>query len=302
MPSATAPEPTRLDPTRSVFDMYRESSERLFDFVPSLEMFAPDDESREIARLMHESMRARAGVVREWLMSPLWLSGLASPSDLSDRFSALIEKDRQLGEAWTEYFRVQGQRQNGLAREAVDVAGQSLRRVQEANESAADTSLENIRKASLASHTANNAATEVAEQAVTGTTSAGVATVSAATETLELMREAAEETAKTGLIASGLNIKGNTNREGEKVFHVPGQSSYDRLQTDTLFPSQSAAIEAGYRISRSTGGPQIKGNIGRDGSRVYHKPGQANYDRVEPEALFATEEEAVDEGFRPAQR
>jgi len=46
----------------------------------------------------------------------------------------------------------------------------------------------------------------------------------------------------------------------------------------------------------------IKGKIGRKGTRIYHMPGQANYDRFEADALFATEEEARAAGFRPAQR
>jgi oligopeptide/dipeptide ABC transporter ATP-binding protein len=38
------------------------------------------------------------------------------------------------------------------------------------------------------------------------------------------------------------------------------------------------------------------------GERVYHKPGEANYEVVTPEATFATEEEAQAAGYRAAQR
>jgi hypothetical protein len=98
-----------------------------------------------------------------------------------------------------------------------------------------------------------------------------------------------------------LPIKGNSSG-GEKIFHVPGQSSYEQTQGQEQFATQSDAIAAGYRISRAPGGPAIKGNIGRDGERIYHMPGQANYDRVEAEALFETEAQAQAEGFRPAGR
>ncbi len=41
----------------------------------------------------------------------------------------------------------------------------------------------------------------------------------------------------------------------------------------------------------------VKGNLP---SRVYHVPGQPNYDRVIPEVCFANEEAASDGGFRPS--
>jgi len=41
----------------------------------------------------------------------------------------------------------------------------------------------------------------------------------------------------------------------------------------------------------------VKGNLP---SRVFHAPGQANYDRVIPEVCFASEEAALDGGFRPS--
>ena len=50
----------------------------------------------------------------------------------------------------------------------------------------------------------------------------------------------------------------------------------------------------------------IKGNISASGEKIYHVPGQANYNRTlidkEGEAFFCTETEAVEAGFRKAQR
>ena len=41
----------------------------------------------------------------------------------------------------------------------------------------------------------------------------------------------------------------------------------------------------------------IKGNIGRNG-KIYHMPGQKYYDKTNPEAIFCSEEEAQNAGFR----
>lgn len=50
----------------------------------------------------------------------------------------------------------------------------------------------------------------------------------------------------------------------------------------------------------------IKGNISSSGEKIYHVQGQANYERTlidkEGESFFCTEEEAVEAGFRKAQR
>lgn len=49
-----------------------------------------------------------------------------------------------------------------------------------------------------------------------------------------------------------------------------------------------------------------KGNISATGEKIYHCPGQANYNNVkidkDGEAIFATEQEAIDAGFRKALR
>ena len=42
--------------------------------------------------------------------------------------------------------------------------------------------------------------------------------------------------------------------------------------------------------------------VARDGQKIYHVPGQANYDRFEPDALFETEAEAQAAGYRASQR
>lgn len=54
--------------------------------------------------------------------------------------------------------------------------------------------------------------------------------------------------------------------------------------------------------ARDTDDCDIKGNINRDGEKIYHVPGGASYERTIPEAMFCTEEEAREAGFRSAAR
>jgi phosphatidylserine/phosphatidylglycerophosphate/cardiolipin synthase-like enzyme len=60
-------------------------------------------------------------------------------------------------------------------------------------------------------------------------------------------------------------------------------------------------------ISKKEGEGLIKGNVGRDGKKVYHLPGSPYYDRTqivpdEGERYFCTEDEARTAGWRPAGR
>ena len=45
---------------------------------------------------------------------------------------------------------------------------------------------------------------------------------------------------------------------------------------------------------------RIKGNVNSSGEKIFHLPGDRNYDQVDPEERFATEEEAIAAGFRRA--
>lgn len=42
-------------------------------------------------------------------------------------------------------------------------------------------------------------------------------------------------------------VKGNINRTGEHIYHVPGDSSYSRTKPEQCFASASVAVTAGYR-------------------------------------------------------
>ena len=49
----------------------------------------------------------------------------------------------------------------------------------------------------------------------------------------------------------GCAIKGNRNRRGEWIYHLPGRPYYDRTRAEELFCTESAARAAGYRRSRA---------------------------------------------------
>lgn len=47
--------------------------------------------------------------------------------------------------------------------------------------------------------------------------------------------------------AGACNIKGNRNRRGEWIYHVPGMPYYERTRAEDIFCSEAAAQAAGYR-------------------------------------------------------
>ncbi|TWT04826.1 thermonuclease family protein [Planomicrobium sp. CPCC 101079] len=50
----------------------------------------------------------------------------------------------------------------------------------------------------------------------------------------------------------------------------------------------------------SSGKCDIKGNINRNGNKIYHLPGSGSYEQTNPEEWFCSEQEARDAGFRSA--
>ncbi|MCL4853617.1 MAG: hypothetical protein KJZ78_19860, partial [Bryobacteraceae bacterium] len=71
--------------------------------------------------------------------------------------------------------------------------------------------------------------------------------------------------------------------------------------TPTLTPDNVPPASAGDRKCR------IKGNISANGERIFHAPGQQNYDRTRineaaGERWFCTEEDAIQAGWRKAKR
>jgi len=59
---------------------------------------------------------------------------------------------------------------------------------------------------------------------------------------------------------------------------------------------------AAFQRSHTPGGGTIKGKLNHKSERIYHLPGQMNYDRLKADTWFETEEQARGSGFRRAKR
>jgi micrococcal nuclease len=70
--------------------------------------------------------------------------------------------------------------------------------------------------------------------------------------------------------------------------------------TDTGFNSnvQTQAAYSAQTHKSSCTKPSIKGNITRNGEKIYHTPDSPQYDATKPEKMFCTEEDAIKAGFR----
>lgn len=59
-----------------------------------------------------------------------------------------------------------------------------------------------------------------------------------------------KQTAQAETQPEGKLIKGNINAKGEKIYHVPGSSNYDRTQPEEWFATEEEAQAAGYRAPK----------------------------------------------------
>ncbi len=178
---------------------------------------------------------AQAAVAGEWLRAPLWLTGAASPVDLQARYVRLFEAQRELVQAyidaalgWQRVMTGAAEQVADVAREATDAQKRTARRVandaREAQPATADTTRN-------AAETVRETAGRAAEQAQ--------AVVNHAREVAKEAADQAEPAQRP--------VKGNINREGERIYHIPGQANYDRIDADMLFESEEQAQAAGFR-------------------------------------------------------
>ena len=242
-----------------------------------------------------EVTNAQIAVAGELMRAPLWLTGAASPADLQARYFRLFEAYRELARVYIDStlgfqraFTGATERATETAREIVDSQVQTARRVANDARVAQDAAVDATRTTAEAARATTERAVEQARETTT--------------RVVEQAREVAEEAAERAELAQR-PIKANVSSRGEKIYHLPGQASYERTQAEETFATEAEAQAAGYRRAESRGGGRIKGKITRDGEKIYHLPGQVNYDRIdEADALFETEEDAQAAGFRAAQR
>jgi hypothetical protein len=126
-----------------------------------------------------------------------------------------------------------------------------------------------------------------------------------------LRRAAADTVERT--IAASANATQNSATVARSAIDAAGAQAEaaSRATANNATHAASAAVDQAIRIAEAAqsvtpksarGSGTIKGKIGRDGSRIYHMPGQANYDRFDADLLFESEAEAQAAGFRASQR
>jgi hypothetical protein len=245
---------------------------------------------RRIAEETREVTNAQIGVASEWLRVPFWFTGAASPSSLQDSYGRLMQAYNRLFTAYMEAARP--------VREATERAVDTASKV-------AEEQVETGREVAREVNKANAATASAAVEATTnGATRIGRNAADAVDQAIEVAEKATNRAASqaTATAVPAQVIKGHVSSSGEKIYHLPGQSSYERTQADETFATEEEAQRAGYRRAETPGGGKIKGKISREGEKIYHVPGQANYDRFDADMLFESEEAALAAGFRPAQR
>jgi len=84
-------------------------------------------------------------------------------------------------------------------------------------------------------------------------------------------------------------------------------SAEEALPGTTYRPAQSAAVVAVDGLTATEGSScpylhPVKGNINREGRRIFHVAGQKYYEQTKPEKCFSSPEAALAEGFRASLR
>lgn len=273
---------------RALFDGYQENWKRWLGLTTGLSGGGrPDGIVERIVDGTREVAEAQLAVAGEWLRAPLWLTGAAPLDGLQERYQRLFEARRSLVLTYVDAITGWQQRAAETVQDVAETTAEAVEVATERGRAAAratrDTVLNGTREV-----------VETVEQVSAETTRAASEVVSATANAAEQIAEQRQDEA--------LPIKANVNAHGERIYHLPGQPNYTQVVAEERFTTEAEAQAAGYRRAQTPGGGKIKGKVNREGEQIYHLPGQANYDRLEPDMLFETEDEARAAGFRPAQR
>lgn len=271
------------------------------------------DTVTRITRGTREVTSAQAAITAGWLRAPLWITGNGSPVELQDRYFRLFEAQRDLARAYVDAaLGVQrallqaGERTAESAREVIDSQTQTARRVANDTRDAQQAAVESTRRTTTELRDTVRETSQAVTNNVRNIAEAGREATREAADNIrtaaDSVRETTERVTEPSHNGQGRTVKAHTNSRNERIYYIPGQANYDRLEAEETFASEEEAQAAGYRRSMARGGGTIKGNINAKGEKIYHLPGQANYDRIDAEALFENEEQAQAAGFRPAQR
>jgi hypothetical protein len=233
---------------------------------------------------------AQMTVASEWLRLPVAFTQNADVSSLQTSVMRLFEAYNKLIAAYVSAA--------APARDAM------LRSAEQATEAASDVAqdqAQTAREVTKSATRAQQATTEAVNGAITRGSRAAANAAERSTDTASRTANTSERETR-GYADTDRAIKGQAGANGEKVYYVPGQSGYERAEASEAFATEEEAQAAGYRRAENSGGGHIKGNVSREGERIYHLPGQANYDRVDADMLFESEEQARSAGYRPSQR
>ena len=285
------------DTARALTEGYGDNWRRTADlFASNMRRGAHTDSMRQSFERVTASggdlLRARAAVNGEWLRAPFWITGAASPSDLQTRYVQLFEARRAFVRTLLDSAVGWQQAMTSVTEEAVETARESL-----------DAGVQTARRVANDQRQVQQAAVDAARTVVETTRQIGETVAEQTREAVTVARETVEAAAEAVASATpGLIVKGNITSKGEKIYHLPGQPEYDEVKAEATFGSEEEARAAGFRpVIVMDRGP-VRGNVNAKGEKIYHLPGQANYDRIEAAVTFATEDEAREAGFRPAQR
>lgn len=254
-------------------------------FVPQ-----PAHASRAIERIAsgtRELAEAQMDIAAGWLRAPLWLGDGDALTGLQARYERLFAAGRTLTLAYIDAV-------SGWQHDVADATDDTAAAARDVVNTSARTAERVNRDVGQATRNGAARVGEAAREAQDHVAKANRALASAAVQAAEEIAEQAADAAQP--------IKGNVNARGEHIYHLPGQPNYDQVEPEQRFASEAEAQAAGYRRAATPGGGSIRGKVNRAGERIYHVPGQANYDRIEADMLFETEAAAEAAGFRPAQR
>ncbi len=177
-----------------------------------------------------EVATAQVAVAGEWLRAPLWLTGSASPIDLQAGYARLFEAQRE------------------LVRTYLDAALDWQQAVTETTARATEIAQEAADSQTLTARAVANTVRETQQATVDATRNTAQTVVETTSRAVREAGEAAQQAAERVELLQR-PIKGNINARREKIYHLPGQVSYDRTEAEETFATEEEAQAAGYRRS-----------------------------------------------------
>jgi hypothetical protein len=324
---------TMLAGYRAQFSRFGALNSGLFAGIPGFDPERARASFDSIVDGTRDVAAAQVAVAGELLRVPFWLTGMATPANLQQRYVHLLATQRALFLTYVDSI-------TGWQRTVASAAGETVERTAATLHDAIDSQTEvaarvtrDVTRAQSASVDAARTTAETVRATAERTTVQAQATVGRALdqvhevvedaadevhrETAAAQRRAARERAERA--AAEQEARQRLERDQAKAERAQEREQAERerqrVERDDAAPVEREQAErARVRTERAQEREQaeqarsrlaarvIKGNVNRAGEKIYHLPGQANYDRIEADQLFETEEQAQANGFRVALR